>query len=59
MNKKINRPNHCPNFAASDLGDVETGKMYHPRTERGKTALEGQIRMEIRPSMETQKEGKM
>ena len=29
--KQINRENHCPNFALSDLGDVETGKQYSPR----------------------------
>ncbi|MBR0463482.1 MAG: hypothetical protein IJJ23_03760 [Clostridia bacterium] len=29
--EQINRPNNCPNFALSDLGDVETGKQYHER----------------------------
>lgn len=32
--EQINRPNSCPNFALSDLGDVDTGKPYSPRTER-------------------------
>ena len=48
--KQINRPNHCPNFALSDLGDVESGKMYHTLEATRKTAvkslIEGQIRME-------------
>ena len=26
----INRANKCPNYQYSDLGDVETGKQYHP-----------------------------
>ena len=29
--KQINRENHCPNFALSDLGDAETEKQYRPR----------------------------
>ena len=29
--EQINRPNNCPNFVLSDLGDVETGKLYRPR----------------------------
>lgn len=29
--EQINRENHCPNFALSDLGDAETGKPYRPR----------------------------
>lgn len=29
--KQINKLNSCPNFALSDLGDVETGKQYNPR----------------------------
>lgn len=28
--KQINRKNNCPNFALTDLGDVETGKPYRP-----------------------------
>lgn len=28
---QINRANTCPNFALSDLGDVETGKPYRAR----------------------------
>lgn len=44
---QINRPNHCPNFALSDLGDVETGKMYQPKTERKIQAYDGQIRMDL------------
>lgn len=33
---QINRENHCPNFALSDLGDVETGKQYKPHERHGK-----------------------
>ena len=29
--EQIKRKNHCKNFALSDLGDVITGKQYHPR----------------------------
>ena len=29
--KQINRENHCPHFALSDLGDAETEKPYRPR----------------------------
>lgn len=29
--EQIKRPNKCPNFALSDLGDVITGKQYKPR----------------------------
>lgn len=29
--EQINRENHCPNFALTDLGDVETGREYKPR----------------------------
>lgn len=29
--EQIKRPNKCPNFALSDLGDVITGKQYRPR----------------------------
>lgn len=36
----------CPEFALSPLGDVETGKMYHPRQERKQGAMDGQISME-------------
>ena len=32
--EQINRENHCPNFALSDLGDVETGKQYRPTQKR-------------------------
>ena len=35
--KQINRKNHCPNFALSDLGDVETGRQYKPINKRNKT----------------------
>lgn len=45
--EQINRPNHCPNFALSVCGDVDTGEMYKPRTERKESPLKGQIRMEI------------
>lgn len=44
--EQINRPNHCPNFVASDLGDVESGKMYRPKKERAEGGLQGQIRMD-------------
>ena len=33
---QINRENHCPNFALTDLGDVETGRPYKPVGERKK-----------------------
>lgn len=33
---QINRENHCPNFALTDLGDVETGKQYKPIENRKK-----------------------
>lgn len=49
--EQVNRPNHCPNFALSELGDVETGKMYQPRTERKGNALDGQIRMDLGEGM--------
>ena len=40
--KQINRVNHCPNFALTDLGDVETGKQYKEReTYRKKHATDG------------------
>lgn len=29
--KSIRRENRCARFAVSELGSVETGKMYHPR----------------------------
>jgi len=29
--KQINQANKCPNFALSDMGDVETGKKYRPQ----------------------------
>lgn len=32
--KQVTRENHCPNFALSDLGDVETGKEYRPQEAR-------------------------
>jgi len=45
--EQINRPNNCPNFDLSPLGDVDTGKMYVPRSERQETVLEGQIKMDL------------
>ena len=36
----------CPEFALSPLGDVESGKMYHPREKHKEDVLEGQISME-------------
>lgn len=32
----INKANKCKRFALSDLGDVETGKQYKPRTYKPK-----------------------
>lgn len=32
--EQINRPNTCPNFQLSDLGDVENGRPYTPRENR-------------------------
>lgn len=45
--EQINRPNHCPNFVLSELGDVETGKMYRPRRDGAGRADFEQLRMEI------------
>lgn len=45
--EQINRPNNCPNFAPTDLGDVETGKMYRPRRKAVKRAKYAQIQMEV------------
>ena len=45
--EQINRPNHCPNFALSVCGDVDTGEMYKQRTERKESPSKGQIRMDI------------
>lgn len=44
--EQINRPNNCPNFCLSDLGDVETGRMYQPRIKRDEQPIKGQIRMD-------------
>lgn len=49
---QINRANNCPNFALSDLGDVETGRPYRPRKRKRDyrliDALDAeQIRMEM------------
>lgn len=33
--KRITRENHCPDFALSELGDVESGKPYRPRKKVG------------------------
>lgn len=47
---QVNRANHCPNFALSDLGDVETGKPYRarkfPNKKHGKREYE-QISMDF------------
>lgn len=32
--KKIKRPNKCPEYQYTDLGDVITGRQYHPIAER-------------------------
>lgn len=45
--KQINRENHCPNFALSDLGDVETGKQYNPRRKTTKDGNGEQFMMEV------------
>ena len=37
--KQINRKNNCPNFALSNLGDVETGKPYRPLNKARITSL--------------------
>lgn len=44
--KQISRPNHCPNYEESELGDVLTGRKYQPRKQAANHALQGQIRME-------------
>lgn len=46
--KEINKANKCKNFALTDLGDVETGKQYKPRTykPRQKTVKREQIAIE-------------
>ena len=44
--EQINRPNHCPNFALSDLGDVDTGKQYRPMVKRAEKTIKGQITIE-------------
>lgn len=44
--EQISRPNHCPNFAESELGDVLTGRKYQPRKQAVNNAIKGQIRME-------------
>lgn len=41
----IRTANLCPEFALSDLGDVETGRMYQPRKERREDGKFQQIRM--------------
>lgn len=43
---QISRPNHCPNYAESELGDVLTGRKYQQRKQAVNQALRGQIRME-------------
>lgn len=40
----IKKPNHCPNFVLSDLGDVITGRQYKPRTKKVQTQ-DKQVRM--------------
>ena len=29
--KSVDRPTSCPDFVMSELGDVDTGKLYKPR----------------------------
>lgn len=36
----IRRANNCPDFALSDLGDVETGKPYTPRLKNHDDGME-------------------
>lgn len=43
--EQINRENHCPNFALSDLGDVETGKPYRPMKEPRRVKTPEEIAM--------------
>lgn len=31
---QIRRPNRCPSFELSVMGDIETGKQYRPRAEK-------------------------
>ena len=44
--EQISRPNHCPNYDESELGDVLTERKYQPRKQAVNQALQGQIRME-------------
>ena len=34
--EQIKRENHCENFVLSDMGDVITGRKYHPRNNTRK-----------------------
>ena len=34
--KRIDRATNCKEFVESELGDVETGRMYKPRTRKEK-----------------------
>lgn len=43
--EQINKQNHCPNFVLSDLGDVETGKIYQPKMGHTENTQFTQIRM--------------
>ena len=44
--EQINRPTECPNFALSDLGDAETGRMYRPIIRHAQNANTEQIHAE-------------
>ena len=41
--EQVNRENHCPNFALSDLGDVETGKQYRPHVYRRRVKSDAEV----------------
>lgn len=46
--EQISRPNHCPNFEESMLGDVLTGRKYQPRDQAVKRTVQGQLQGQMR-----------
>lgn len=44
--RRVDVHTNCSEFSLSELGDVETGRQYHPRKKRAKQS-EGQIEMEV------------
>ena len=46
--EQISRPNHCPNYDESELGDVLTGRKYQPRDHAVKQGLKGQLQGQMR-----------